>query len=255
MTNAALLVISNKNYLDDETKEDVRVRAKEAARKIGAELLILEPGQTAHLQICPVPVEKPAAKSEIQAEHVLSRSSDGRPQAFSAEANAAMRLVEQLIRAGDLVLVHDRWIPGKRFAPAPLLPLDEPVHVPEVEAQGHSGSLPPAFWRRGFASRKDVEALLLIDQGLSSGKMEAQQDHSGPLLTGYRDLSKAGVGSIEEVKALEIEVGQLIARHTAANVADVIALHQAEVNLKQGFSWLVRSLAKPADPYKPEASA
>lgn len=51
---------------------------------------------------------------------------------FTDEARSAMRLVESLINAGDLVLVHDKWNEGKmRFVGAPM-----PSNEVSVAVQG-----------------------------------------------------------------------------------------------------------------------
>lgn len=56
------------------------------------------------------------------AKHVLRRDGTGRPRYFSEEARAAMRMLENLINAGDLALVPDAWTEGQmRFVAAPLL--------------------------------------------------------------------------------------------------------------------------------------
>ena len=56
------------------------------------------------------------------ARHVLRRDVTGRPRYFSEEARAAMRMLENLINAGDLALVPDAWTEGQmRFVAAPLL--------------------------------------------------------------------------------------------------------------------------------------
>ena len=56
------------------------------------------------------------------AKHVLRRDGTGRPRYFSEEARAAMRMLENLINAGDLALVPDSWAEGRLvFVRAPLL--------------------------------------------------------------------------------------------------------------------------------------
>lgn len=69
----------------------------------------------------------------VESPHVLGYL-DGRPQAFSDEAKAAMRLVEEMLNGGHLVLVHDRWNRGaKRFVGAPSLSSQVPVAVQGAE--------------------------------------------------------------------------------------------------------------------------
>jgi len=50
---------------------------------------------------------------------IVARNEKGQAVRFDETANAAMRLLETLINAGDLVLAPDQWVEGAlRFTPA-----------------------------------------------------------------------------------------------------------------------------------------
>lgn len=74
-------------------------------------------------------------------------------------------------------------------------------------------------------------------------------DNQHKKISGYRDLSQAEIDGMNSIKALEAEAGELYKRISQIEGADPRALSLAKTNLQQGFSWFVRAIAKPADPF------
>lgn len=70
-------------------------------------------------------------------------------------------------------------------------------------------------------------------------------DNQHKKITGYRDLTQDEIDLMNEGKALAEKCGELIAKLEAHADTDKDAVLQAKVNLKQGFMWAVRGIARP----------
>ncbi|WP_055002839.1 DUF7681 family protein [Pseudomonas coronafaciens] len=68
-------------------------------------------------------------------------------------------------------------------------------------------------------------------------------------ITGYRDLSQSEIDSMNSIKALEADTGELFKQIGQIEGVDSRVLALAKTNLQQGFMWFVRSIAKPVDPF------
>jgi DNA-binding CsgD family transcriptional regulator len=76
-------------------------------------------------------------------------------------------------------------------------------------------------------------------------------DNQHKLISGYRDLSEREVDAVNAIKALEHEVGELWKQvRDDVTGSDPAALSIARDQLKTGFSWFVRAVARPADPFE-----
>lgn len=75
------------------------------------------------------------------------------------------------------------------------------------------------------------------------------------LVKGYRDLSQAEIDLMNEVKGLEQQVGQLWQRVKALDQVDGRCVAHARTQLQDGFMWLVRGIAQPADPFVEKVEA
>jgi hypothetical protein len=65
------------------------------------------------------------------------------------------------------------------------------------------------------------------------------------VVNGYRELTQAEVDEINKLKSLELEtLDSLVSLYTFHGV-NIDALNLAEVRIKEGFMWAVRSIARP----------
>lgn len=75
-------------------------------------------------------------------------------------------------------------------------------------------------------------------------------DNQPRKISGYRELSQEEINTMNDCKQLEATLASLTKRVKALPEVDQRAAALAVTNFQQGFMWLVRSIAKPADPYK-----
>jgi hypothetical protein len=74
-------------------------------------------------------------------------------------------------------------------------------------------------------------------------------DNQHKKISGYRDLSQEEINGMNEIKALESELGALFLKLSEVEGVDHRHLALARTNLQQGFMWFVRAVARPADPF------
>ncbi|WP_395599010.1 hypothetical protein AB4P95_11290 [Pseudomonas sp. A1437] len=74
-------------------------------------------------------------------------------------------------------------------------------------------------------------------------------DNQHKKITGYRDLIQSEIDSMNSIKTLEADAGELFKQIGQIEGVDSRLLALAKTNLQQGFMWFVRSIAKPADPF------
>ncbi|KPZ25652.1 hypothetical protein ALQ62_02322 [Pseudomonas coronafaciens pv. zizaniae] len=79
--------------------------------------------------------------------------------------------------------------------------------------------------------------------------MERIMENQHKKITGYRDLSQSEIDSMNSIKALEADTGELFKQIGQIEGVDSRVLALAKTNLQQGFMWFVRSIAKPVDPF------
>lgn len=75
-------------------------------------------------------------------------------------------------------------------------------------------------------------------------------DNQHKKISGYRDLSQEEIDAMNECKAMEQAIAKLTKNIKALPETDQRAAALAVTNFQQGFMWLIRSVAKPTDPYK-----
>ena len=69
-------------------------------------------------------------------------------------------------------------------------------------------------------------------------------------ISGYRDLTEREISFINAVKSLHDEVGELWLQLTEELPDDdARCLQAARDRLNEGFSWFVRAIAQPEDPF------
>jgi hypothetical protein len=68
-------------------------------------------------------------------------------------------------------------------------------------------------------------------------------------ISGYRELSQEEINAMNNCKVVEMEVANLTKLIRSLPDTDQRAAALAVTNFQQGFMWLVRSIAKPADQY------
>ena len=64
-------------------------------------------------------------------------------------------------------------------------------------------------------------------------------------ISGYRDLDQADIDAINDVKQAEVNLGELWRAVTALDGVDMRWASIAKTHFEEGFSALVRSIAKP----------
>lgn len=69
-------------------------------------------------------------------------------------------------------------------------------------------------------------------------------------IPGYRDFDQLTVDQIGSIKAAEIDVANLFKQMKLVEGVDQRALALAKTKLQEGFSWFVRAIAKPTDPFE-----
>jgi hypothetical protein len=74
-------------------------------------------------------------------------------------------------------------------------------------------------------------------------------DNQHKQIKGYRDLSQAEIDGMNSIKAAEEDIAQLWKQIGKIEGVDPRALNIARTKLQEGFSWFVRAVAKPADPF------
>jgi hypothetical protein len=182
MTQTKLLVIANDNHMSTTQRTEFTTRVQAIADKVGAELLLLEPGQRADLfDVCVTlgkvtPDEakaavRGAAKSTDKADHVLSVDEQGRARELSSEARAAMVLVGGLINAGHVALMPDACLPGQkilRLARRVLNDISAPIEVTQGEVLSFSlDPLEQAIESTARVMRGELERMAEISRPLS----------------------------------------------------------------------------------------
>lgn len=70
-------------------------------------------------------------------------------------------------------------------------------------------------------------------------------DNQHKQISGYRDLTQLEIYAINEVKQAEIELGALRRRVRELETLDLRWASVAKTHFEEGFSALVRSIAKP----------
>ncbi|VVM55219.1 hypothetical protein PS684_00131 [Pseudomonas fluorescens] len=74
-------------------------------------------------------------------------------------------------------------------------------------------------------------------------------DNQHRKITGYRDLTQSEIDGMNSIKALEADAGELFKHIGQIEGVDPRLMALAKSNLQQGFTWFVRSIAKPNDPF------
>lgn len=74
-------------------------------------------------------------------------------------------------------------------------------------------------------------------------------DNQHKKIAGYRDLSQSEIDGMNSVKALEKDCAELWKQIGEIEGVDHRALSIARTELQTAFSWFVRAIAKPADPF------
>lgn len=74
-------------------------------------------------------------------------------------------------------------------------------------------------------------------------------DNQHKKIKGYRDLNQSEIDGMNSVKAAEEDVGQLWQQIKLIPNVDQRALAHARTQLQDGFSWFVRAIAQPHDPF------
>lgn len=77
-------------------------------------------------------------------------------------------------------------------------------------------------------------------------------DNQHKKIAGYRDLTQAEIDAMNEIKALEKQVGEVHKKISLLPNLDQRALAIARTDLQQGFMWFVRGVAQPTDPFARE---
>jgi len=75
-------------------------------------------------------------------------------------------------------------------------------------------------------------------------------DNQHKLVKGYRDFNQQELDTINSVKAAEADIAELWKQIKAVPGVDQRALAVAKTHLQDAFSWMVRSVAKPEDPFE-----
>lgn len=70
-------------------------------------------------------------------------------------------------------------------------------------------------------------------------------DNQHKQISGYRDLTQDEIDAINEVKQAEVALGQLWRRVRELETLDMRWASIAKTHFEEGFSALVRSIAKP----------
>lgn len=66
----------------------------------------------------------------------------------------------------------------------------------------------------------------------------------------YRELSQEEIDLMNECKEVEKRVAELHEKIASYRESDIQMAKTAQIRLKEGFMWLVRSVAKPDDSWK-----
>lgn len=74
-------------------------------------------------------------------------------------------------------------------------------------------------------------------------------DNQHRQVAGYRDFDQSTVDQINSIKEAEKDIGALWQQIAQIPGIDKRALSHAKTQLQDGFSWFVRAVAKPADPF------
>lgn len=69
------------------------------------------------------------------------------------------------------------------------------------------------------------------------------------LVTGYRDFSEQELDTINSIKLAEQDIGQLWQQVAKVEGVDQRCMATAKTQLQQAFSWFVRAVARPIDPF------
>lgn len=84
-------------------------------------------------------------------------------------------------------------------------------------------------------------------------------DNQHKQITGYRDLPQADLDLVNEIKAAEVELARLWQKIQSRQFmvaeepqVDRRWLAVARTHFQEGFSALVRSMTRPADPFDPQ---
>jgi hypothetical protein len=75
-------------------------------------------------------------------------------------------------------------------------------------------------------------------------------DNQHRKITGYRELTQEEIDLMNACKIGESAIADLTKQVKACANTDQRMAALAVTNFQQAFMWLVRSIAKPADPYK-----
>lgn len=74
-------------------------------------------------------------------------------------------------------------------------------------------------------------------------------DNQHEQITGYRDLSQSEIDAINSVKAAEVDLAALWKQVGEIPGVDGRLRAIAKTHFEEGFTALVKSIARPADPY------
>lgn len=101
-------------------------------------------------------------------------------------------------------------------------------------------------FRRGVLGREDAST------STSDGTLGRVVDDQHRRIRGYRDLSSDELAVMNELKSAEVEVANLWRRVRDDAGGDPRWLDVARLHLQEAFTALVRSVARPADPFDGE---
>lgn len=74
-------------------------------------------------------------------------------------------------------------------------------------------------------------------------------DNQHKLIVGYRDFNEHEKDAINSIKLAEQDIGQLWQQVAKMEGIDPRCLAMAKTQLQQAFSWFVRAVARPVDPF------
>ncbi len=74
-------------------------------------------------------------------------------------------------------------------------------------------------------------------------------DNQHKKISGYRDLTEEEISLMNDIKGMEIEVAQLWKEVFSEAGVDKRWAAVARTHFQEGFSALIRSIAKPVDPF------
>lgn len=75
-------------------------------------------------------------------------------------------------------------------------------------------------------------------------------DNQHKKITGYRELTQSEIDAMNSIKALEVDAAELVKQLRALPEVDQRAMALAVTNLQQACMWMVKGVARSADPFQ-----